>query len=190
MPARIVSGPVVLRPVVEADVPRMAEALNDPVIKHYGPRIREAAPHDAATVQERTLGIQEESARGVTVDWTIADSCTDELLGWVALYDVHPGRQAEVGYWAHPAARGRGVVSRACRMLARHAFIDTEDGGLGLHRLSANIAVTNEASLRVAERAGFTRVGVERQSTLLPDVGYVDAVLYDQLADDHERHDW
>jgi len=64
--------------------------------------------------------------------------------------------------------------------------VDVEDGGLGLHRLTANVAVTNEASHRVIQRAGFVRIGLERKSTLLPDGSWVDAVLYDQLAEDYE----
>jgi len=190
VPPMITSGPVVLRAPVEADVPRTIEALNDATIQRYGQRIREAAPHDAATVRERTLGTLEESASGTSLAWTVAAKENDELLGWIALYDIHPGREAELGYWAHPDARGRGAISRACRMVARHAFIDAEDGGLGLHRLTANVAVTNEESQRVLERSGFVRIGVERKSTLLPDVGYVDAVLFDQLAEDQARHDW
>ncbi len=184
VPPRIVDGSIVLREAVDADVPRTVEALNDPTIQRFGQRIREAAPHDEATVRERTLGILEESARGVTLAWTVADRDSDELLGWIALYDIRASRGAEVGYWAHPAARGRGVITQACRMLVRHAFIDTEDGGMGLRRLTANVAVVNEASQRVAERAGFVRLGVERSSTLLADGSWVDAVLYDQLAED------
>lgn len=184
VPPRITSGPIVLRETIDADTPRLVEALNDETVQRYGQRIREAAPHDETTVRERTLGILEESARGVTLAWTVADTQTDELLGWIALFGIHPGREAEVGYWAHPAARGRGAISRACRMLARHAFIDVEDGGMGLHRLTANVAVVNEASQHVAESAGFVRIGLERQSTLLPDGSYVDAVLFDQLRAD------
>ena len=187
VPARINGETIVLRDLVDADVPRMVEALNDEDIQRYGQRIREGAPHDEATVRERTLGLLEESARGATLAWTIADAETDELLGWIALYDIHPGHGAEVGYWSHPAARGRGAISQACRMVARHAFIDPEDGGLGLHRLTANVAVTNEVSHRVAERAGFVRIGLERSSTRLADGSWVDAVLYDQLAADQSR---
>ncbi len=116
--------------------------------------------------------------------WTVADAETDELLGWVALFHIHPGREAEVGYWTHPAARGRGVTIQACRMAVRHAFIDSEDGGLGLHRLTAYAAMDNLASHRILERAGFIRFGVERSSTLLPDGSYLDTAAYDQLAED------
>lgn len=181
VPPRITDGPIVLRETIDADIPRLIEALNDETIQRYGLRIREAAPHDETTVRERTLGILEESARGATLAWTVADTENDELLGWIALYGIEPAGEAEVGYWAHPASRGRGAISRACRMLTRHAFIDTDDGGMGLRRLTANVAVVNEPSQRVAEHAGFDRIGLARRSALLSDGTWVDAVLYDQL---------
>jgi RimJ/RimL family protein N-acetyltransferase len=187
---RIVGPAVVLRPSVEADVPRIVEGLNDPSVQRYSQRIRETGPHDAGTVAERELGILEEGAAGATVAWSVADPETDEFLGWVVLYGLHSGREAEVGYWVHPGARCRGVMVRACRAVVRHAFVDAEDGGLGLHRLTARAAADNLASQRILERAGFTRVGLERSSALLADGSYLDSPVYDQLVGDHARSDW
>ena len=72
-------------------------------------------------------------------------------------------------------------------MAVRHAFVDTEDGGLGLHRLKAYAATENVASCRVLEQAGFTRFGIERGSTQLPDGTYVDTGAYDLLSSDLSR---
>jgi RimJ/RimL family protein N-acetyltransferase len=183
--ATITGASVVLRATSEADLPRLVEAANDALVQKYSQRLRDGAPHDEATMRERELGLREEAALGTSVSWTVADAGTNELVGWAALYHLHPGREAEVGYWAHPAARGRGLMVEACRLLVRHAFIDTEDGGLGMRRLTANVAVDNPASQRVVQRAGFVQIGVERRSTLLGDGSYVDAVLYDQLAEEY-----
>jgi RimJ/RimL family protein N-acetyltransferase len=105
----------------------------------------------------------------------------------VSLFGVHPAREAELAYWAHPAARGRGTTLEAARLLVRHCFIEAEDGGLGLRRLTANAAAGNEASHRLLQRIGFVRIGTERSSTLLPDGTWVDAILYDRLRDDLTR---
>ena len=72
-------------------------------------------------------------------------------------------------------------------MAVRHAFVDAEDGGLGLHRLKAYAAMENLASCRVLEQAGFTRFGIERGSTQLPDGTYVDTAAYDLLSTDLPR---
>jgi RimJ/RimL family protein N-acetyltransferase len=187
LPPRIVDGSLLLRASRESDIPRVVEALNDPLVQRYSQSIRGHAPHDEGTMRERELGHLEESARGSSLTWSVADTVTDEFLGSVAIFDIHPGREAEIGYWAHPDARGRGLMAQACRMAVRHAFIDAEEGGLGLHRLTAYAAEGNLASQRVLEWAGFTRFGVERRSTLLPDGSYVDTAAFDLLAEEYRR---
>ncbi len=180
----IVGERVVLRATTEADLPRLVEAANDPDVQKYSRTMREAAPHDETTMRKRELGMREEAARGVAMLWTVADPGTDELLGWVSLFELHPGDCAEVGYWTHPGARGRGVAREACLLAVRHAFVDAEDGGLGLRRLRASVAVVNAASQRIVEAAGFRRIGVERSSSLLGDGTHVDTILYDHLPAD------
>ncbi len=65
------------------------------------------------------------------------------------------GRDAEIGYWAHPDARGRGVMSEACGLAVRHAFTPPTTGGLGLQRLRISAAEGNAASHRVIVANGF-----------------------------------
>ncbi|MET0998985.1 MAG: GNAT family N-acetyltransferase [Marmoricola sp.] len=185
----ITGASVVLRTAVEADVPRLVEALGDPVLQRYSQSIRDHAPHDDRSVRARELDHLEESALGSSLTWTVADAVSDAFVGTATLYRIHPGREAEVGYWTHPDARGRGVATEACRLMVRHAFIDPEAGGLGLHRLAAYASEENLASLRILERSGFTRFGTERRSTLLADGSYVDTAAFDQLATDHSGRD-
>jgi RimJ/RimL family protein N-acetyltransferase len=184
---RIVGDAVVLRGNVEADIPRLVGGINDPQVQRYSRTLRQLAPHDEAKARERVLVHLEEAARGESMTWTVASPDTDELLGWVALFGISPGHEAEVGYWVHPLARGRGVAGEACRLAVRHAFVDTEDGGLGLHRLKAYAATENLASCRILEQAGFARVGIERGSTQLPDGRYIDTAVYDHLSSDLPR---
>ena len=66
---------------------------------------------------------------------------------------------AELGYVVVPEARGRGVATEALRLLTEFAFEE-----LGMERLELMIAVQNEPSKIVAERAGYTREGVLRSA--------------------------
>ncbi|HSV37351.1 MAG TPA: GNAT family N-acetyltransferase [Nocardioidaceae bacterium] len=153
---RILGANIALRPIVKSDGERIEEALNDPVSQQW---LRVPADLDVqAYVEER----RELMASGRVVYWTMADPDSDVLLGAVMLFDIEPGVDAEVGYWTHPAARGRGVTTEACRLAVRHAFVPTEDGGMGLNRVTAYAGVDNAASLRVLENVGFSRYGVER----------------------------
>ena len=173
---------VVLRGLVEADLGRFVEAANDPGIQRYSQSFRENAPHDEAKVRARELDHLEESAVGASLAWVVADAATDRFLGSVIVYRIQPGRDAEIGYWTHPDARGQGVATEACRLAVRQAFLEREEGGLGLRRLSAYASEDNPASHRVLERTGFTRFGVERRSTLLADGSFTDTFAYDLLA--------
>ncbi len=54
----------------------------------------------------------------------------------------------------HPAARDRGVMTKACGLAVRHGFVPLEDGGLGLSRVTTYAAVDNLASGHVIESVG------------------------------------
>ena len=84
----------------------------------------------------------------------IADAATDEPLGGIRLF-LH-GDAVELGYWLGPAARGRGLATRALQL------VSVEIGArLRPTRLELRTTLGNEPSERVAARAGFTRVGLE-----------------------------
>ncbi|MEU5366122.1 GNAT family protein [Streptomyces sp. NPDC005925] len=88
------------------------------------------------------------------------------LVGGVLLlnFDAANGT-CEAGCWLEPAATGRGLVTRAARVL-----IDWAIESRGIHRVEWVAAAGNEASLNVARRLGMTRDGVRRGAHLHHDV--------------------
>ncbi len=156
---RIESARVVLRRVAHTDGERLVESFNDPASQEW---MRVPSPYTQAMahdyVEQRTALL----AEGKVVYWAAADPATDDLLGAVMLFDIEPGRSAELGYFAHPEARGRGLMTESAKLAVRHAFVPEEDGGLGLERVTAYAGVDNTASLGVIEAVGFRRYGVER----------------------------
>ena len=90
---------------------------------------------------------------GERANFAVADSSSNELLGSIGLRLVDGNGQA--WYWTLPAARGRGVATRALRLLCGWAFDE-----LGLARVQLLAEPENEASQRVAEKAGFQREGL------------------------------
>jgi RimJ/RimL family protein N-acetyltransferase len=180
-PERIVGRSVVLRAHRGQDVPRIVEACRDPETTHW----LSPLPLDYGETQAREHldKILSEQAHGKAVYWAVADPETDLMLAELGLFIPHPStRQGEIGYWCHPDARGRGVTTEAVRLAARHGLLPVEEGGLGLVRLLLRASVDNAASQRVAEKAGFTRSGLDREGYRLRDGRWHDDVRFDLLA--------
>ena len=91
---------------------------------------------------------------------------------------------AEVGYWLGRAFWGRGIATAALRLLTAHAFAADPE----LRRLWAVPFVTNIASARVLEKAGYTREGTLRQSAI-KDGRVLDQWMYAILREELSRRD-
>jgi RimJ/RimL family protein N-acetyltransferase len=182
---RVVGDTVVLRPHRAGDVDRVVEACNDPETAWWLGRL--PRPFTAADAAVFLATREEDHAAGLAVNWAVADKATDEVLGHLNLFAIERGRDCEVGYWTHPAARGRGVMTQACRLAARHALVDEADGGLGLRCVRALAATGNTASRRVLEGSGFTETGLARAKIPLGDGSLADAATYDLLLEDLTR---
>jgi len=125
-----------------------------------------------------TEGVASVFADGGVV-YAIADLYTDELLGGIG-FDrmITIRRQAEIGYWVGPWARGRGVATSAVRALSAHALTH------GLERLELLTHWDNPASQRVALAAGYRREGVRREALPNRTGGRDDLVAFARLAGD------
>ncbi|WP_338845448.1 GNAT family protein [Massilia sp. W12] len=67
----------------------------------------------------------------------------------------------EMGYWGHAEFGGAGLMSEGVRALSDHAL-----QAMGANRVFLTTDEKNEASWRLAERAGFTLEGVLRLDRL------------------------
>jgi RimJ/RimL family protein N-acetyltransferase len=99
-----------------------------------------------------------------------------QVVGSVGMTVSESEQTGTIGYWCVPAHRGRGVVTRAVGLLCRYAFDE-----LHLERLQLVADPDNQASQRVAEKAGFTREGVLRSHLRHPDGRRRDSVMFSLL---------
>ncbi|WP_052851055.1 GNAT family N-acetyltransferase [Streptomyces avicenniae] len=84
------------------------------------------------------------------------------LVGGVLLRTMDTAQgTAEAGCWLEEAAVGRGLVTRAARVL-----IDWAVEERGVHRVEWWVSASNGPSIAVARRLGMTRDGVLRESYL------------------------
>jgi RimJ/RimL family protein N-acetyltransferase len=175
----LTDGIVVLRLPREADAPAIAAACCDPEVARWIPV---PVPYRLEDARTFVASAAEAWSSGREPTFVIVDAADGTLVGMIAVHrrPDEPGKAA-VGYWLAPEARGRGLATRAVRLVVRWAF------GLepGLVRMELLTLVGNEASGRVALRAGFSREGLLRR--YLPFRGeLVDAVLFARLRDDPE----
>ncbi|HSE09815.1 MAG TPA: GNAT family protein [Nocardioidaceae bacterium] len=175
---------VALRAPRESDVARIVEACSDERTSYWLSGL--PAPYTLEDAHAFLELKREQRAEGKGLSWVVAHPETDELMGNIAIFDINQHGDAEVGYWSHPSARGRGMMTEACRLVVRHAFIPKEDGGIGLRRLHINAGVGNTASRRVIEANGFVEVGRLRQENPLRDGSFTDTVHYDLLASEYD----
>ncbi|GAA2267186.1 GNAT family protein [Streptomyces atrovirens] len=102
-------------------------------------------------------------------DWRAADTASlhglwldGTLVGGVLTLNFDAGNgSCEVGCWLEPAATGRGLVTRAMRVL-----IDWAVEQRGIHRVEWVAAAGNVPSVNIARRLGMTRDGVRREAHL------------------------
>jgi RimJ/RimL family protein N-acetyltransferase len=146
----LADGVVVLRPLGPQDATAVERALVDPEITRWF----DSRGLSARDVVDRARARWEGSE---AAEFAIVDD--DECVGSIWL-NLATDRRAVVGYWLLPAARGKGLATRAVLLVARWAF-----GRIGVERIGLLADPRNESSVRVAERAGFKREGVLRSWT-------------------------
>jgi RimJ/RimL family protein N-acetyltransferase len=163
-----------LRPWRPEDAARVVEACGDERTAYWLGRL--PSPYTMADAEAYLQDRIEILASATGVGWAVVEPGTDLLLASVALFDLREGRDAEIGYWTHPDARGRGVMTRATAAVRDHAF-----DVLGLRKVRVCAAVDNAASRHVIEANGFRLVGTEREAVVVRD-GLADHAFYEMLA--------
>ena len=183
-PVTLEGHEVRLRRWRHTDADRIVQACSDPRTQHWLGSLPSPYTHDDA--HGYIVARSEDASEGKGVYWCVADPDSDLCLGSVAVMNLHDGlgTVGEVGYWAHPDTRGRGVMSEAVRLAVRHAFVSLDDGGLGRQRLRLNAAHGNSASVHIALTNGFSQVGRDRQAEPLGDGTFADLLRFDLLVDE------
>jgi RimJ/RimL family protein N-acetyltransferase len=145
-PVRLADDGLVLREWTADDAPRMVELFDDPEIARWTPL---ASPFDLASAQEYLNRAVSRRRDGGALQLAITEG--GPPLGEVLLFRREDG--AEVGWALGKAYRGRGLVTRAVRILIRWAAPTWR-----IPRFRALIEPGNMASEAVAAASGFSLV--------------------------------
>jgi RimJ/RimL family protein N-acetyltransferase len=140
-----------LRPWADEDAPEIVRCCSDPLIPRYIPFI--PMPYNLSDAEQF---IERSRTPADELNLAIAGH-SGELFGAIGVSIKADPDIAETGYWLAPEARGRGLATRALRLLSAWTLRE-----IGVARLQLQTDVENLASQAVATRAGFTREAVLR----------------------------
>jgi RimJ/RimL family protein N-acetyltransferase len=172
-PDSITDGVVVLRELREGDRAVVLSTMRDPLVVQWLNMPR--APTDGDFDSLVRLA-HNGRLTGDRFDFTVTEAGTDVSVGAVIASRRHR-ENYEVAYLAGPDGRGRGLITRAVRLVCGWLF------GAGVGRIEVRTHPDNAPSQRVAERCGFQREGLERKSIWLHG-RRADAIVWSLLPDD------
>jgi RimJ/RimL family protein N-acetyltransferase len=158
---------LVLRLWREDDAESVYLACQDPEILHWMPSI--PRPYTRADAQAFVTGRLDLGPH----QFAIVEH--DGPIGSIGLR-VNEQRIGHISFWCAREARGRGVTTRALRLLCEYALAE-----LAVERLELITDPDNWASQRVAEKVGFRREGVLRSHLLHPSGRRRDSIMFSLL---------
>jgi len=168
----LTDGVVSLRPWRPDDAQAVFEACQDPEIPRWVPVPQPYTLEDGRWFVNHVI---DESAAGASAHFAIVDPGTGLLLGSISRHALTEHR-AMFGYWLAREARGRGVATRALRLIVDWTMATTP-----VIRYELYTDVDNDRSGRVAVRAGFEPEGIRRAWSIGRDGRPIDAAFYVML---------
>ncbi len=140
---------LLLRQVVEADVPSIIKIRGNEEAMHYIPRPRAKTTEDALSVITMlTNGIKE----GKSINWAICNAQDpNEIYGIMGYVNFYPQLlKAEIGYMLHPDYWGQGYVPEAIIVVEQFGFEN-----INLALIEAKIDPRNDNSRKVLLRNNY-----------------------------------
>lgn len=133
--------------------------------------------------RERLRRYRNEFNSGAGVPLLIFNGESGALVGGITLSNIRYGvaQTASIGYWVGEKYSGKGLMAEALQLVVDYAFAT-----LRLHRLEAACIPDNNRSVRVLEKAGFTREGLLHSYLKINGI-WQDHYLYARVADGHNR---
>jgi len=178
---RLSDGVITLRPPTIDDAPALVEAVQESVAEIM-PWMGWCTPeYNEEFARPWLATLPGAWERGEQYGFLITEARTGALLGGTGLNHINDAyRLANLGYWVRTSATGRGIATRAARLVAEFGVRQ-----VNLLRAEIVVAVENSPSLRVAEKTGATREGILRNRLIVRDRIW-DAVMHSLIPQDFD----
>jgi len=170
---------IIVRAYREADATALYEAARESI-----PEVSVWLPwcHENYSIEESREFVSSRAQAAAGDEWysfATFEKDSGRFLGGVGLiFNNRVHKMANLGYWVRTSAAGRGVATRAARLVVRFGFAQ-----IGLHRIEILAAVRNVASQSVAVIVGVLREGLLRKRLLIRGESQ-DAMLFSLLPED------
>jgi RimJ/RimL family protein N-acetyltransferase len=148
---------VTLRAWKPSDAASLAKHANNAKVAQH---LRDRFPHPYTIADARQFIQSVAGARPTMLFAMVVDGGPAGGIGFFPGADVERF-SAELGYWLAEPYWGRGITVEAVRLISKYAFEDCN-----LLRLFALPFADNAQSIRVLEKAGYTREGTLRASSV------------------------
>ena len=148
---------VTLRAWRAADAPSLAKHANN---ENVASQLRDRFPHPYTLADARQFIQAVSDARPTTLFAMVVEGDAAGGIGFFPGADVERF-SAEVGYWLAEPFWGRGITVEAIRLMSAYAFETCN-----MLRLFALPFADNARSVRVLEKAGYTREALLRSSSV------------------------
>lgn len=143
-------GSICLRRWRPEDVPAIVEACQDKSTAAFMPHL--PVPYTEVDALGWLENQEPKRVAGESIELAVADAVTNTAVGSIAATNIDLGqRNARVGYWLAPQARGHGHITQALCLLTGWLFNE-----LSLERIELLTDPDNLPSQGVADRCGFT----------------------------------
>ncbi len=160
-----------LRAVEPEDADLMYEAENDEAAWEYSDYL---APLSHELLRQYAFTYDADPLRSGQLRLIIEQNNTP--IGILDLFEISPRHlRADTGIYILPCFRGKGWGTKALE-----AAKDFCRKRLGLHQLTASVAISNQSAKKAYEKAGFTTTGIRQEWLRTPD-GYQDIYLLSTL---------
>jgi [ribosomal protein S5]-alanine N-acetyltransferase len=151
----------------------------DPEVQLYNSEPHKSKQETLEFIQEELEAYRQKHE----IIWAIKLKETERVIGCVSMFDWdHHHRRAQIGYDLAKDCWGMGLAQEAIREVLRFGFTS-----MSLNRIEIWTSSANAASLRLAERLGFTREATLRRRILEDDGDFHDGTIYGLLRSEWDR---
>jgi len=159
----------ILRPFKRGDETSLVESINNEKIARNTSSI--PYPYTMKDAKEWITEVEKEKKKRKKKRVAFAIDIKEKVIGGIGLSKIE-GHKAEIGYWLAEPYWGRGIMTKAVKLVTKFGFEK-----LGLRRIYGKVFPWNKASMRVLEKAGYKFEGILRKETI-KDGKFFDAYLF------------